>query len=117
MMNDRDEYGYDNGGASTGQVMTGIIVGAAIGATLGLILAPRAGRDTRRIISESGDKVRRQASNAYQQASSAANEIVNRGRTAVSRGREAFNSARDRAADEVPRRVEDAVDDIRNEFS
>jgi hypothetical protein len=86
MMNDRDEYGYGSG-STAGQVMAGVVVGAAIGATLGLILAPRSGRETRRILSESGDKIRRQASDAYQQATSSVNEMVNRGRDAVSRGR------------------------------
>jgi len=116
MMNDRDEYGYSND-SSAGQVMAGVVIGAAIGATLGLILAPRAGRETRQMLSQSGEKMRRQASDAYQQATSGVNELVSRGRTAVSRGREAFMSARDRVAEEMPRRVENAVDDIRSEFS
>jgi len=42
---------------------------------------------------------------------------MNRGRAAVARGREAFISARDRAVDEVPRRVESAVSEIRSDFS
>jgi len=114
MYNDREERDY---GVTAGHVVAGVVFGAAVGATLGLILAPRAGKETRRMIAESGERVRRQATDAYQQASTNVNDMVNRGRAAVTRGREAFQSARDRAAEEVPRRVESAVDDIRSEFS
>ena len=58
--------------------------------------------------------MRRQASDAYEQASTNVNDMMNRGRAAVARGREAFVSARDRAVDEVPRRVESAVSEIRS---
>ena len=115
MINDRDEREY--GGATAGQLMAGVVFGAAVGATLGLMLAPRTGRETRRIMAESGERMRKQAADAYQQASTSVNDMMNRGRTAVSRGREAFESARDRAVDEVPRRVDQAVQDIRSEFS
>lgn len=114
MYNDREERDY---GVTAGHVVAGVVFGAAVGATLGLILAPRAGKETRRMIAESGERVRRQATDAYQQASTNVNDMVSRGRAAVTRGREAFQSARDRAAEEVPRRVESAVDDVRSEFS
>lgn len=114
MFNDREERDY---GVTAGHVVAGVVFGAAVGATLGLILAPRTGKETRRMLVESSERVRRQASDAYQQASTNVNDVVNRGRAAVARGREAFLSARDRAADEVPRRVESAVSQIRSEFS
>jgi gas vesicle protein len=114
MYNDREERDY---GVTAGHVVAGVVFGAAVGATLGLILAPRAGKETRRMIAESGERVRRQATDAYQQASTNVNDMVSRGRAAVTRGREAFQSVRDRAAEEVPRRVESAVDDVRSEFS
>jgi gas vesicle protein len=114
MMNDRDEQDY---GLNAGHVMAGVVVGAAVGAALGLILAPRTGTETRRLISESGDRVRKQASNYYHQASHGVNDVVSRGRAAVARGREAFLSAKEQAADQVPRRVESAVKDIRSDFS
>ena len=84
---------------------------------LGLILAPRTGKETRRALAESSERMRRQASDAYEQASTNVNDMMNRGRAAVARGREAFVSARDRAVDEVPRRVESAVSEIRSDFS
>jgi gas vesicle protein len=114
MYNDREERDY---GVTAGHVVAGVVFGAAVGAALGLILAPRPGSETRKMIADSGEKIRRQASDAYQQASGNVNDMMNRGRAAVARGREAFQSARDRAADEVPRRVESAVNDIRSEFS
>jgi gas vesicle protein len=114
MYNDREERDY---GVTAGHVLAGVVFGAAVGAALGLMLAPRTGKETRRVLAESGERVRRQASDAYQQASTNVNDMMNRGRAAVARGREAFISARERAVDEVPRRVESAVSEIRSEFS
>jgi gas vesicle protein len=114
MFNDREERDY---GVTAGHVVAGVVFGAAVGATLGLILAPRTGKETRQMLAESGERMRRQASDAYQQASTNVNDMVDRGRAAVARGREAFLSARDRATEEVPRRVESAVSEIRSEFS
>jgi gas vesicle protein len=104
MYNDREERDY---GVTAGHVVAGV----------GLILAPRTGKETRRVLAESSERMRRQASDAYDQASTNVNDIMSRGRAAVARGREAFISARDRAADEMPRRVESAVSEIRSEFS
>ena len=114
MYNDREERDY---GVTAGHVVAGVVFGAAVGAALGLMLAPRTGKETRRVLAESGERVRRQASDAYQQASTNVNDMMDRGRAAVARGREAFVSARERAVDEVPRRVESAVSEIRSDFS
>ena len=114
MYNEREERDY---GVTAGHVVAGIVFGAAVGAALGLILAPRTGKETRRVLAESSERMRRQASDAYDQASTNVNHIMSRGRAAVARGREAFISARDRAAGEMPRRVESAVSEIRSEFS
>jgi gas vesicle protein len=114
MYNDSEDRDY---GVTAGHVMAGVVFGAAVGAALGLVLAPRTGKETRRMLAESGQRMRQQASDAYQQASTNVNDMMSRGRAAVSRGREAFLSARDRAADEVPRRVESAVNEIRSDFS
>lgn len=40
---------------STGQFIGGLIVGGAIGTVVGLLVAPRSGRDTRRILKKSAD--------------------------------------------------------------
>ena len=114
MYNDREERDY---GVTAGHMVAGVVFGAAVGAALGLILAPRTGKETRRVLAESSERMRRQASDAYEQASTNVNDMMNRGRAAVARGREAFVSARDRAVDEVPRRVESAVSEIRSDFS
>ncbi len=62
MYNDREERDY---GVTAGHVVAGVVFGAAVGAALGLMLAPRTGKETRRVLAESSERVRRQASDAY----------------------------------------------------
>ena len=51
MYNDREEREY---GVTAGHVVAGVVFGAAVGAALGLMLAPRTGKETRRVLAESG---------------------------------------------------------------
>src|SRR4051812_18178383 len=54
--------------ASGGGFVSGLLFGAAVGAALGVIFAPRAGTDTRRQIAESGKNLREGAMRTYEQA-------------------------------------------------
>lgn len=77
-----------------GGFLTGLLFGAAVGAALGVIFAPRAGADTRRQIAQSGTRLRDGAMRTYEQARDAGNAAVSKARDAYDRGREAFDRTR-----------------------
>lgn len=83
----------DNGG-SGGAVAVAFMLGAITGAAVALLMAPAAGEDTRRIISEKAREGRERATEAARQG----REFIDRQReniaTAVERGREAYQQAR-----------------------
>jgi gas vesicle protein len=92
-----------------GGFVSGLLFGAAVGAALGVIFAPRAGTDTRRQIAESGKNLREGALRTYEQARDGANTAVSKARTAYDRGREAFDKTR--------KDVEDTVSDAADQAS
>jgi gas vesicle protein len=83
--------------------VSGLLFGAAVGAALGVIFAPRAGADTRRQIARSGGRLREGAMKTYEQARDAGNAAFSKARDAYDRGRDAFDRTR--------RDVEQTVDD------
>jgi len=91
---------------SGGGFVTGLLFGAAVGAALGVIFAPRAGSDTRRQIAESGKTLREGALRTYEQARDGANTAASKARSAYDRGRDAF----DRTRKDVQNTVEDVAD-------
>jgi gas vesicle protein len=88
-------YEDESGG---GGFLLGLLAGAALGAAIGLMFAPRAGSEIRQTLYDSTTDLRRKAHDAYGQATDQVNNIVTKGRQAVDRGREAFDSARQAAA-------------------
>jgi gas vesicle protein len=89
-----ESYGNGNNAARGGEFMFGLLCGAAVGAAIGLLFAPKSGAELRTQLADSADKLRRRAGEKYDQASQAVNEAVDRGRDAVRRGREKFDEAR-----------------------
>ena len=87
-------YEEESGG---GGFVLGLLCGAALGAAIGLMFAPKKGADFRQTIYESTGDLRRKAYDAYGQASEQVNSAVTKGRQAVERGREAFDNARQSA--------------------
>ncbi len=59
---------------STGKFIAGFIVGGIVGAVTGVLLAPRAGRETREMIKDSSQK-------AYEKAQSTVKEIQEKAET------------------------------------
>ena len=96
------EYGSVSSEQSGGGFMTGLICGAAVGAAIGLLLAPRSGAEMRRTLSESADRLREKGREAYGAASETVGRVVDQGRRAAESGRA---------------RVEDAVNEGRAVFA
>jgi gas vesicle protein len=91
-MHDTLETDVTNGG--TGTFLIGMLCGAAVGAAIGLMVAPKAGNEMRRQLWESTEGLRQKAASAYQDASVAVNDVISRGRQAVDAGRETFQRNR-----------------------
>lgn len=84
-----------------GRFALGLLCGAMIGAALGLLFAPKAGVDTRHQLSDSAQRARRKAADAYGGATEALNGAVERGRKAFDAGKQAFDDARGKRKDDV----------------
>jgi gas vesicle protein len=84
-------YEEESGG---GGFVIGLLCGAALGAAVGLMFAPKAGTQLRKTLYDSTGDIRKKASDAYDQATQTVNDYVAKGRDAVERGKQAFESAR-----------------------
>jgi gas vesicle protein len=83
-----------------GGFVMGLLCGAAFGAVVALMFAPKAGSELRETLCDSTDELRKKASDAYGQATKTVTEVVARGKEAATRGREAFESARESATEQ-----------------
>jgi gas vesicle protein len=81
-----------------GGFVLGLLCGAALGAAVALLFAPKAGSEMRQTLYDSTDDFRKKASEAYGQATKTVNDYVAKGKEVVDSGREAFDSARESAA-------------------
>jgi gas vesicle protein len=77
-----------------GGFVIGLLCGAALGAAIALMLAPKAGSELRQSLYDSTDDIRKKTYNAYDQATRTVNDYVTKGRDAVERGKQAFETAR-----------------------
>ena len=103
-------YEEESGG---GGFVIGLLCGAALGAAVGLMFAPKAGSELRQTLVESTGDIRKKASDAYGQATQTVNEYVSKGKDAVERGKQAFDSARKSATTSAT----EAYNAGRSEFS
>jgi gas vesicle protein len=85
---------YESRSGNQGTFLIGLLAGAAVGAALGVVLAPCSGAETRRKLAASGERLKDEANRTYAQASEGVQQFVSRGREAIDRGREAFQRAR-----------------------
>lgn len=96
-MHASDEYGYTTT-HSGNEFFIGLLCGAAVGAAIGLLLAPKTGAEMRQTIAESADRFRRRANETYNDASGAVSNLVEKGRSAMRRGQGKVESAIDDVA-------------------
>jgi len=89
---------YEEEESGGGGFLIGLLCGAALGAALGLMFAPKAGSEIRQRLYDSTDDLRRKAYESYGQASEQVNTVATKARQAVERGKEAFDSARQSAS-------------------
>ena len=95
-----ENYGTDNHGHN---FLTGMLCGVAIGAAVGLLLAPKAGSELRHQIADTTSRLRRSASHGYAVAadkvSHIVDDVVTRGKQAVHHGQETYEQVRHSADD------------------
>jgi gas vesicle protein len=75
----------------------GLFCGAAIGAAVGVLLAPKPGAQLRNDVKSSIDDIRRRAKNIYNAAVDTAEDVVERGTEAIERGVAEVGDGRARA--------------------
>ncbi len=92
---------YESDSRNSGFLM-GMICGAAVGAAVGLLLAPKAGAELRQQLYDSTGRLRETAVKGYETAvdtvSSAVDNVVERGKAAAQQGHEAYDSVRKSAS-------------------
>ena len=81
---------YENGGYGLGAFLGAFVLGAAAGATIALLTAPRSGRETR-------ERLKGASSDLGQTLQRVPGAIRRAGSRAVKAGQEAFEQARDEA--------------------
>lgn len=88
------DYGSTSSNGHSQQFTMGLLCGAAVGAAIGMLLAPKSGSELRSDLSGAANKLRKTVDNGYQQAQGMVDQVVEEGREAVRRGREAFDRTR-----------------------
>jgi YtxH-like protein len=74
--------------------LMGLLCGAALGAAVGLLAAPKSGMDLRKQMADSARRAKRRATDAYDGASKRVGDVVTRSRRAYEGGRDAFVNAK-----------------------
>jgi gas vesicle protein len=103
-----NDTSFDRTTGGGSEFMIGLLCGTAVGAAIGLLLAPKAGAELRTQLYDSADKLRRKAGETYEYAADTVNTMVDKGRSGV-------NEAMDKGRDAV-RQGKDKFDEARTDF-
>lgn len=90
-----------NNNAGIGKVVTGLLVGGVVGATVGLLMAPASGEETRR-------KIKSEAEGVQRKAKAAVSNIEVKTREGVEDARENLETVREGIVERVIRRKKNA---------
>ena len=94
-------HGIDHGNGTTTAhahgFVSGLLCGAAVGAAIGLLMAPRSGAETRKAISDTAGRLRDQARRGYHSASERVTQMVDQSRRAAEVSRRKVGEAIDEA--------------------
>lgn len=99
----RELKNYDETENNSYGFISGILMGAAVGAAVALLLAPKTGVDMRQQISATTGKLRRKAMDGYGVAadtvSHMVDDVVTRGKQAVQNGQQTYDNVLNAADD------------------
>jgi gas vesicle protein len=104
-MRSSDEYGAMNGNSGGGgsSFMMGMLCGAAVGAALGLLLAPKPGAALRSDLRKSADDLSRRARKMYDGASGTISDLADQGVKAFDQVAETAGRLADRGRSQASR--------------
>lgn len=86
----KDPQVNDTPGGAGSSAAIGFVLGAALGAGIALLLAPRSGKETRQRLADTGQRWRNAARGTLGQALETANDFKADAKSASEAGREAF---------------------------
>jgi gas vesicle protein len=92
------EY-MNESGNGTSAFFLGVACGAAVGAAVALLMAPKAGVELRRDLASQADDLKRAAADKYDEAMGHVSRIVEKGRRVAREGQDAVRQAANEFAD------------------
>jgi len=95
-----DMYSNDSNRGSS--MMMGFVLGAVVGASLALIMAPATGEETRRRIGDTARKIGKEGRQRFDQARETVSSLSDDAKHVIDSGREAFSRVRQGADSEKP---------------
>jgi gas vesicle protein len=78
-----NDTSFDRSNGGGNEFMIGLLCGTAVGAAIGLLLAPKSGAELRTQLADSADRLRKKAGETYDQASGTISQMVDKGRGAA----------------------------------
>jgi gas vesicle protein len=99
----REMKSYDSESSGGNGFLMGVVCGAAVGAAVGLLLAPKAGAELRHQLYDASGRLRRRAAEGYNAAAETVSHVVDdvaeRANEAVRRGKETYENIRHTATE------------------